>query len=838
MLQRVMSSVSFWLVCLSVLCLSETRGSAQIQSPDGTEMFAGDFVKGAVAEFPVVGNRWNLLRLVLSNRHDRPVDLQVAIYFDIDPTLQYSRRIQIPAGTVVRTWLPILVPGPEHIVDRAYSFHVLVRSLGDSTGLIPDQAGSMQLDRTLQVESQESAVGLIHTFPPEQYLDTEYVEPTTVGAIDLLLTGRYAKGLRRNWRTLTPGFAAGSGTGLLSLDQLVVGNETLLDNPDGLNAIRRWVFGGGRLWVMLDRVDSRTLELILGDRYQGQELERVELTKVELVDRSGKHDLLREFDTPVPMTRLLIDDVDVSYSVDGWPAAFWIDYGEGRVLVTTLGANGWVRPRLKTDPPTQAGSGWETDAVPLPAFEELIARFLTYEESAQEIEPVLLSQMEGDIGFRIPARGSVVSVLMGYALLSLMLAVWLWKTGRLPLFGVLGPVLALAAAGTLLGTRPEGGDIPSTAVVSQLVTPIPGSDDVRVRGVVGLYARDASPLELSGDATGWMMPDMEGFRSGIRTLTYDDEFSWEWEHLRNQPGFHSAEFEWSGPFDRVSAIASFDERGISGTLKLPDGLIPEDAIVDARLGRIGVRITEEGKFTARQSDTLSKEQFLGADLLGDEQRRRIATLQQLMETPSRPWNSGQPHLLLWTQPWNIGFQISDSFQRRGSALVVIPLQLIRPPSGQRITIPGPLLPFREVTGPNGKSPIGLYNFKKQEWTEKNYSTSTWLQFDLPDNLLPLSLERVDLQIGVTGPVGQLELSRWDGSQLISLRRWDNPVGTLTASFSASDGLSLSENGNLQLFLSAGEGIYDASSDSSVTRSRWRIESFDLSVEVIVLEPEP
>lgn len=837
-LQRVVSSASVWITFGILLFLTGRCGHAQSPSTVGTELYAGDFVKWVETEFPVTGNRWNLLRLSLSNSHDRPVDLQVTVYFDVDDTLQYSRRVQIPPSTRVRTWLPILIPDSKHIVDRGFPYHVLVRSLGDSTGLIPDRFGAMQLDRFLPVASNEPTTGVIHTFPEQQILDTEFVESTDVGALDCLLTARFNNGLDRNWKTLSPGFAAGSETGLQALDQIVLANDELLDDPKGQNALRRWLFGGGHLWVMLDRADSRNLELILGDRYQGQELERVELTRVELVDDLGRTQSNYEYDTPVRMTRVLIDDVDLLYSVDGWPAAFSIDYGQGQVLVTTLAGKGWGRSRLPTDPATPADTEWQARAVPLPAFGEIASRFLSVEEESLDLDPVLTKHVEGFIGFQIPSRASVIGILIGYALLSVAVAVWLWSTSRLPWFGALGPALALLAAAALAGMRPAGRDVPPTAVFSQVVTPITGSDDVLDRGIVGFYAADSSPLNLSGDHNARMSLDMEGFGSGIRILTYDDEFHWHWENLRNQPGLHTAQYAWSGPMERIEAVATPNERGISGTLSLPEGMVPEDAIIDSIQGRIGVHFNGDGQWTALPSDTLSKEQFLGAELLGDEQRRRVATLQALLTTLDRPWNPRPPHLLFWTPPTVSGLNFDDRFQRQGATLVAVPLQWNRPPAGSRITIPAPLLPYREVTGPDGKPPVGLYNRRQLEWMKKEYATSTWLGFDVPDELLPLSLNTVEVRIGVTGPVGQLELMKWDGQQLVSLRSWENPVGTLSATFDEDSGLSVSEDGKLLLFLTAGQGSYDPTASQEGPRSYWRIESFDLSLEATTIEPEP
>ena len=837
-MQQVITYIRFWFALGFLLLLTASGRDAQAQSTDGTELFAGDFVKAANPEFPVVSNQWNLLRLSLSNPYDRAVDLQVAIYFDIDPKLQYGRRIQIPPSTRVRAWLPILVPDPKHVVDRAFTYHVLVRSLGDSTGLLPDRFGSMQLDRTLQFESKEQSTGILHTPPEQVILDTESVDSPEVGALDFLLTGRFKRGVRRNWINLSPEFASRGEMGLQSLDQILIANNELLDSPKAHTSLRRWLFGGGHLWVMLDRVDSKILEQILQDRYQGQELERVELTSITLIDSMNRPQSTQEYDSPIKMTRLMIDDVDVLFSVDGWPAAFSIDYGQGKLLVTTLAGNGWGRPRPSTDTQRSFATQWEKKVVALPAVEDIFSEFMSVDEGQADLKSVLTEEVKGAIGVEVPERSRIVGVLMGYALLSVGLAIWLGKTGRLPWFGAIGPVLALLSAGTLVGMRPEGWDVPPTAVVSQLVTPVTGSEDVLSKGVVGIYAPDASPLSLSGDGNDWMMPDTDGFHRGIRILSHDDDFGWNWENLTSQPGLHTTEFESAAVMKRVQADASLNEQGVTGSLLLPEGFVPEDAIIDSLRGRIGVQFTDGGQWIAFEKNTLSENQFLNANLLTDQQRRRMNILQPLLNKPTRPWDSGRPHLLFWTRPWKFGIKIDDRYQSEGEALVAVPLKIQRPPDNSRLTIPGPLLAFQEVTGPDGSRPGGLYNRKKQEWLPKKYSTSTWLGFDVPNVLLPLSLDQISVRIAVTGPVGQLELWAWDGSKRVSLRRWDNPVGQLSASFNDSSSMTLADDGRLLLYLTAGEGSFDQDAVQEEPKSDWKIESFDLSLQATTVSSQP
>lgn len=818
-----------------VLLITITCGAQNVEGgpPDGTEMHAGDFVKRMRAEFPVLGNHWNLMRLTVENPHDREVDLHVAIYFDADTTLQYGRRIQVPPSTRIRIWMPVQLPDPRHIVSRSYPYHVLVRSLGDSSGLLPNESGSMQLDSALQIETNENATGIIHTIPPRQYLDTEPVINNDADALDFMLTGRFHQRLQRNWLALNRGFASSGELGLDGLKQLIIADNKLLSDPEGLDAIRRWLNSGGHLWVMLDKVDSRLLEVLLGDVYQGQEVESVELSSLQFVDSNGVSSARREYDTPVTMKRILVDDIEVEYSVDGWPAAFWIEYGRGKVLLTTLSSNAWVRPRTSDDPRSRAGDGWETNQVVLPHFEAISADYFSNSfdnsDRANSVLPVFASQINQFVGYKIPRRQAVVSILLGYSFLTFVVATYLWRKERLALFGLLGPLMAAATGVALIAVRPTDQNIPSMAVTAEIITPIPGTDDYQAQGIVGLCSTGSSVAHLTGHSGGWLLPDWAGYPSGIRSLNYSSETTWEWDGLRNTPGFRIGEFYQSGRFSRTDVVATFNEQGVSGQLNLPENLKPEDAIVLTRQGRIGAKISGEMQFTAIASDTLDSEQYLSANLLSDEQRRRSEIIAQLSTRSTIPWNINEPQLLFWTQPWDLGFEFGENNQRQGNALVAVPIQFQRPSAGSRVKIPGPFLDFREVIGPNGQIFGGLYSDLKHEWIEKSGHSETWLGFQIPGALLPLNPVRAQVQIDVSGPVGHLELSGWNGHSKANVKTWNNPVGRLMVTIEDTSSLYLTEKGQLLLFLSAGKK-QEIDFSSNLAAPRWKIESMSLSLE--------
>lgn len=824
---------------LVALLLLGTQSAGRADSPSGRELLAGDFVRGISAQYPTIGGRWNLLRIAVANPYDRPADLLVGVYFDVDPTLQYARRVKVPPQIGTTVWLPVLVPAAEHIVDRGFQYHVLVRSLGDSTGLIRNESGALQLDRSLQIETEETATGIFHTFPPFEYLDTESVEPTLVDALNLMRTGRFSRGIRQNWVNLFPGFAEAGEPVLDAFDQIVISDNKLSNDESGLVELRRWLDRGGKMWVMLDLVEPEILEHILGDRFRGELVERVLLSRVELINSKGERSADREFDQPVPMARMVIDGVEVEYSVDGWPAAFWINCGEGEVLVTTLGANAWVRPRISSgdrnqrDPPTAAGDGWETDQFSLAPFDGLSNRFYSINEKTVSIQPVLSKQVDEYIGYDIPDQGSIVGVLMGYSLLALIGAVTLHRIERLSLFGIVGPVLAVAFGGVLITMRPASQDVPPTVVTLQLATAVEGSDDLLVEGVMGLATNDTSTILLGGDSGGWIMPEFLKTDDSIRSLTQKDQRSWEWDNLEMNPGSRKATFLQSGSVGRISAIATLDEQGLVGELTLPDGISPEDAILATSSGRMGVTVKDDRTFEASTASVMSANQYLSVNLMNDEQKRRSLILTELLQQPSHLWNAARPCLLFWGEPWDTGFQFPEGFQRKGMSLTAVPVEVRRPAPGQLMSIPAPLLPFREVTGPDGSSPGGFYDHRKQEWVEKKYESKSWFAFQIPRSLLPVEPHSAQIEISVTGPVGKMDLAGWNGSSRMEFRHWSNPVNTLSIEVEDLPPETLSESGQFLLYVSGGIPIEEQNrAPDAEPPPSWQIESLKLTLKAV------
>jgi hypothetical protein len=360
---------------------------------------------------------------------------------------------------------------------------------------------------------------------------------------------------------------------------------------------------------------------------------------------------------------------------------------------------------------------------------------------------------------------------------------------------------------------------------------------------VGLYASTAGTADLAGRQGGWLLPDMSGMAGTTRRLIWTDLVDWHWDRLPQAPGLRQASFAHSGPTrTRCEVRATFDESGLTGRITLPPDVTPTDAVLATRTGRIAVELGTDGDFRAAAGRVMAEEQFLGAGLLSDEQNRRARILAKLLADPIRTGFPLEPLLLFWTRPWDTGLRYGDEARPVGSALVAAPIFVERPPAGTPVTIPAPLVSYREAIGPDGSAPVGLFNNRTGAWEEKSFPSTTWIAVQPPAALLPLELGEVRLVVRVTGPVGRLVVSGFKGGSVSVIQDWIDPVGTLAVTIRDPELLQLDARGAFPLRISGGDPdrpeLTHPDGVDSGHASYWRIESLDVELRATVVDPPP
>jgi hypothetical protein len=809
---------------------------------------------------------WGQLNLDLVNPTDEPIELLASTFFESEPTLQYGRRTWIPPKSRLHSGHPLRMTRTGE--NRSVNVRTLVMDARQQREvLVRSDSGALQFDSHLRVTNETSVTGFMEFLDPPVEAEPIFPDENAGASGDLIATSRMATQRTRRMTLLHEEFLPPDEECFQALDQLVMANSLVLKDSAGLAATRRWLFGGGRLWVMLDQVDPQVLEQLLGDEFTCEVVDRVGLTTIHLAvpDLGNKVVTTRDYELPVEFVRVEVSGVKVEYTVDGWPAAFWKNCGEGRLLITTLGPRGWMRPRTAADsapavaprrgrsedqPPTPAATGELADLhtptrfAILDPMSNLASDFFGTRQPPLLPSTVLEPVTREYVGYAIPSRPAILGLLLGFSVALMVLGTWLRRQSRLEFLGIIGPGIALAISVilVLLG-RQQRNSVPATVANLQFVQAIAGTDDVQISGVVGLFSADTGTATIGVQKGGLLLPETSGLEATTRRMVWTDHDVWQWENHPESAGLRSATFQTAADFpERLEAHATFGPEGLVGRMHLPAASRPTDALLATRDGRIGVELRGDGTFAAHADKVLANEQFVSASLLSDEQDRRRRLLHQLLANPDRRDFPSAPHLFVWTEPWDVGFRFGENRRSLGSALLAVPVKLQRPSVGTQVRIAPPFLPYHGAVGPDGSPPTGWWDSQRHQWIEKAAPSETWLRFQIPAVLLPVAIERGQVTVQVNGPVKKLALGGLDQKTktMLPLKMWTDPVGSLSFEITDPSLLTVSQDGGLLLHVSAGET--DPSEQpltddlQSSLKSYWQIESLNLELMVKTIAP--
>jgi hypothetical protein len=221
-----------------------------------------------------------------------------------------------------------------------------------------------------------------------------------------------------------------------------------------------------------------------------------------------------------------------------------------------------------------------------------------------------------------------------------------------------------------------------------------------------------------------------------------------------------------------------------------------------------------------------------------DRRRRI--LQKLFD--NRNWTNTleQPLFMTWLKDWDQGFDFGNGLNRQGDTLLAVPLEISRPPAGTEMVIPSPLLGFASCPPPDGSASSGFWDDNSREWQERSRPSTTWLSFQVPRGLLPLTATKARLNVAVSGLMGRLEIMGVRNGDVVSLQSVADPVGSLSMEIDVPEVLTVSDQGGLTLGISAGVAAQGGDDDSGSAQAStennlatpanyWRVESLSLQL---------
>ena len=794
---------------------------------------------------------WGLVSAEVWNPTSEPMQVLAVSTFEVDQTVQYGREFWIPAESKRKVSYPVRIPSKineatrrlevrSRLYDRTSGKEVLLRRPGDP----------MWHKSSIRVYTRKNITGYYPDYVhgeigvltgDEQY--SELMEAARDTVLETVKVSRRFMDMKE-WRvipTLDENSDLPWSLAMGAVDELILGGNRLAAEPEARQSVRSWVNRGGRLWVMLDHTNMHTVRLLLGDAFPGYEVDRVNLSRYTIIPHDDTLDSvpeLREPEIPVELTRLVVDGVEVTHSVDGWPAAFWLKYGQGEILFTALDLRAWSRPRREIFIRPRGIPGEVLDTAPL---QQLAERFFSESKPAVWGEDDFGEYIGQQIGYQIVAKHWVILILGMFCTTILLAGLWLGRVGHLERLLWFGPVVALVTAVMLsiLGKMSRE-SVPPTVAVAQWVAPVNHSQFVPIQGMASIYSQDKSTGAIGVDQGGilWLAGDASG--DGGRRLIWTDQKTSRWENFTLPEGVRETAFQRVVPLEQpLAAYATLSESGISGRLQAGPFEEVSDLLLMTPAGDRYTVNLEGDQFQVGLDDRLKKDEFFGELVLEDEQRHRQQVLKDLLQRSVErkvPFPS-QPTIMAWAKPLEIGLAFPGEHERLGSALLAVPLHLEPTPRGESFRIPSWLLGIETAASKDGKEAPDVYGDDLQKWLGKKFDPRRiWLRVQLPEQVLPASLSQAVVKLDVECDQFDLELLGWEGEDLRSVQKLENPVGAQSFQVAASELLALDDRGGLLLVLQAVPGEQQTSRGAAAKKYSWEIKSLSIELAGRRLEP--
>lgn len=760
-----------------------------------------------------------MVTVEVTNTRPQAATVLATTYFKDNPDIQFARELWVPPDSVRRAWCPVFpvdAPGGD-TSSRAAAPASSNTAAGSDGSIRPKQPATAQpapsqpttrlsvttllFDRSSGQEvlvpstggqvARSTSMSIYRGEPNSGYIETMPAAPRDP-AFESLVALRLAAGYSRRMAILTDRELPTIPDVLEGLDELLISNDRLTHETGAIVAIRRWLERGGRLWLCLDQLSEQTVALILGETIDWEVLDRVGLTRVKIQSTSTTlagvapptaSEEERIFERPVPLVRMFAPDAHVTHMVNGWPAAMWFQVGKGKVILTALGAEAWIRPRRPKDPPPTI-RGEVSESVPTQSLAELGP--ILFDEptpmlaTTDELKPYVSDQ----IGYKVVGRGRVASLLVAFCCLLPAAGIVLtrWKRGEW--LAIVAPLVALACALVLLALGWQSRQsVAPTVAQAQLIEVARDSDEITIRGLAGLYSPQATDARLEGRGGGLTSPHVAA-ASGVRRFVWTGLDRWHWENLHLPDGVHFVPFRSTERLSRpLRAETTLGPTGLVVKLgEFVDSI--EDAIVmHAATAPMAIRREPDGRWVSGPEDKLALGQFVRGTLLTDEQRRRQEVYRAVAARKQRLNHDG-PLLLGWLPPQKMGIQFPPDVEQVGGALVAIPLRIARPESGTQVVIPGALLSCRPVEGATGKS--SLFDALTGKWSGTSQDATAVLNFTLPLAARGVKVDRALVRLKLEAPSRTLTvfLPEEGGQRVVGSRA--NPAGELEFPLAGDD----------------------------------------------------
>ena len=293
-----------------------------------------------------------------------------------------------------------------------------------------------------------------------------------------------------------------------------------------------------------------------------------------------------------------------------------------------------------------------------------------------------------------------------------------------------------------------------------------------LRSKAAVTIPESRSMDLVGEANGFAMAS-ESIGSGVRRLTTQGFQSWQLSNANWPPGTWRYQSEVVIPQPNLSARSRLTAKGLE--IEMPEGLPspPEDVVLSFSLGLPCLGNWTEPKKRLLVDGYLPAEggRWTADAIVSDEQGRRANVYNEIFLRGENSRNAPLRSLYFWTSLWPQSPDWNSQLERRGSALVSVPIHLEAPPVGATVSIPHSLIQIV----PQTENISTMYNHRLGRWGgEFSLDKTAELSFLLPPEAIPLEASSIQIDLDVVAPKRVVKMVWSASDEPIELVRLNSP----------------------------------------------------------------
>lgn len=676
------------------------------------------------------------------------------------------------------------------------------------------------------VDKFPTLAGLALDEEPNQFPDWYWPQDNLYDSYELAVATRIDSGNTRQTANYDFRPLPLSQADYSAMDVVVISEEKTLYDASVIESLKNHLTVGGRVWIMLDRIDSSLIRQLYGSGQSCETIDEIQLNDFT-VEVAATNSPLSEADrshsvvNSIGFKRVIQTGGRISHSVDGWPAAIWMKVGYGDLLLTTLSSEAWIQPRTEQVSHDQRYHSSYTAQLWASEFAGQVNEKRSSRPLTTSVDyPLRL------IGNPVVPRSWVTIALSSFCLLVLSCGVWRFVAGDLSWLGVIAPALSIGVSCLLIVSSSwVRRGIPESVSRFQIVEV---SDDGR-----SAITREQAAVHLDASRSMTLISSVDGqaaasntVSTGIRRFEVDDFHSWGLSNQNWPPGPWRYNSDYILPTDSMFVTANLTNNGVE--MQLPAGLPSrmQDAVLRYAPGN-AVLCTDDGENLVADSVAASGERWITGSIISDEQQRRLEIYQEYFR-PTERSNTLSKTLYGWTEVWPQGPAWDSDLEQKGSALVALPVRLRRPPVGTTVKVPHSLIKLQRNS--SDASQTFAYNDVTGEWVDElTVGANARLQFVLPTQTVPIKTGTIELTLDIKAPhrnvrilaetdTGPVELANLESPSL----PWRSTIGEASVLESANDGI-------LDIVLEVSERTDVASASTTTNVVAWQVNYFHASI---------